>query len=182
MCQSKFLETRRPFSAFCNKPGLCKRSRHRGWSRDIRYKIRVGRRTGSGPRQRPAGKRGGAPQRGRRAKHRRNLFDSDDDSGPGGSEEDGDPRTPRDPQLRAGEAAAESRADREPCRDMEDSDASPRKVPRQAYGEGPGRKRSGPPSKLYIIYTFARAGVVIGRTACCRPPPSPSIRSRGQGV
>ena len=102
----------------------------------------------------------------------------DDDSGPGGSEEDGDPRTPRDPQLRAGEAAAESRADREPCRDMEDSDASPRKVPRQAYGEGPGRKRSGPPS---ILYTFARAGVVIGRTACCRPPLHPLYVHAGRG-
>ena len=34
------------------------------------------------PRQRPAGKRGGAPQRGRRAKHRRNLFHATFPTGP----------------------------------------------------------------------------------------------------
>ena len=32
------------------------------------------------------------------------------------------------------------------CRDAEERDDPPGKVPRQAYGEGPGRKRSGPPS------------------------------------
>lgn len=100
-------------------------------------------------RPRPAGKRGGAPQRGRRVKHRRTLFDSDDDS-----EEGDDLCAPRNPHLLAGEQAAESRARGKLCREVEESDDSSGKVPRQAYGEGPGRKRSGPPS----------------------------IRSRGQGV
>ena len=97
-------------------------------------------------RQRPAGKRGGAPRRGRRVKHRRTLFDSDDDSGPGDSEDDGDPHAPRNPHRTAGERAAKSQAEVELCRDAEEIDAPPEKAPRQAYGEGPGRKRSGPPS------------------------------------
>ena len=84
---------------------------------------------------------GGAPQRGRRVKHRRTLFDSDDDS-----EEGNGPRAPLTPHLLAGEQAAESREDGKRCRDVEGRDDSPGKVPRQAYGEGPGRKRSGPPS------------------------------------
>ena len=102
-------------------------------------------------RPRPAGKRAGAPQRGRRAKHRRTLFDSDDES------EDADvgaSRAPRNPHISAGETVAGSRADGGPCQDEEESSDSPRKAPRQAYGEGPGRKRSG----------------------------LPSIRSRGQGL
>ena len=102
-------------------------------------------------RPRPAGKRAGAPQRGRRAKHRRTLFDSDDDS------EDADtdaPRAPRNPHISAGETAAETRADGGPGQDEEGRGDSSRKAPRQAFGEGPGRKRSG----------------------------LPSIRSRGQGL
>ena len=100
-------------------------------------------------RPRLAGKRGRAPQRGRRVKQRRTLFDSDD-----GSEEGDNPRPPQHPQLLAGEKAAESREDGKRCRDGEERDGSAGKVPRQAYGEGPGRKRSG----------------------------LPSIRSRGQGL
>ena len=100
-------------------------------------------------RPRLASKRGRAPQRGRRVKHRRTLFDSDDDS------EEGDaPRAPRHPQLLDGERAAESREGGKRCRDGEERDGSPGKVPLQEYGEGPGRKRSG----------------------------LPSIRSRGQGL
>ena len=100
-------------------------------------------------RQRPGGKRAGAPQRGRRAKQRRTLFDSDDDS------EDADaPRAPRNPHPTVGETAAESRVDGGPSPDEEGSGDSSRKAPRQAFGEGPGRKRSG----------------------------LPSIRSRGQGL
>ena len=102
-------------------------------------------------RPRPAGKRAGAPQRGRRAKHRRTLFDSDDDS------EDADtdaPRAPRTPHISAGGTAAETRADGGPSQDEEGRGDSSRKAPRQAFGEGPGRKRSG----------------------------LPSIRSRGQGL
>ena len=102
-------------------------------------------------RQRPAGKRAGAPQRGRRAKHRRTLFDSDEDSE--GADVDV-PRAHLNPHIIAGESAAEPRAEGGLCQDEEVSGASPGKVPRQAYGEGPGRKRSG----------------------------LPSIRSRGQGL
>ena len=100
-------------------------------------------------RPRLAGKRGRAPPRGRRVNQRRTLFDSDD-----GSEEGDDSRPPRHPQILAGERAAEPREDGKRCRDGEESDGSSGKVPRQAYGEGPGRKRSG----------------------------LPSIRSRGQGL
>ena len=39
-------------------------------------------------------------------------------------------------------------------RDIKEGGASPGKVPRQAYGEGPGRKRSGPPS----MNRYIRAG------------------------
>ena len=38
-------------------------------------------------------------------------------------------------------------------RDIKEGGASPGKVPRQAYGEGPGRKRSGPPP-LYEFGVF----------------------------
>ena len=97
-----------------------------------------------GERPRPAGKRaGGTPARPARAKHRRTLFDSDDDS------EDADTgasRAPPNPHISVDETAAGSRADGGPCQDEEVSSDSPRKAPRQAYGEGPGRKRSGPPS------------------------------------
>ena len=102
-------------------------------------------------RPRPAGKRAGAPQRGRRAKHRRTLFDSDD----GSEDDDADAsRAPRNPHISVGETAAGSRADGGPCQDEGERGDSPKKAPRQAYGEGPGRKRSG----------------------------MPSIRSRGQGL
>ena len=68
--------------------------------------------------------------------------------------EGNDPRAPRHQQLLVGEKAAESREDGKRCRDGEERDGPSGKVPRQAYGEGPGRKRSG----------------------------LPSIRSRGQGL
>ena len=42
-------------------------------------------------------------------------------------------------------------------RDIKEGGASPGKVPRQAYGEGPGRKRSGPPS-MNLMLRYIRAG------------------------
>ena len=69
-----------------------------------------------------------------------------------------------------------------PCQDAEGSGDSPGKAPRQAYGEGPGRKRSGPPS---IRSRGHRAGVVIGRQRGLLPfsslshllaPPPPCVR------
>ena len=117
----------------------------------------------------------------RRAKHRRTLFDSYDDS-----EEGGDPRAPRNPHLLAGEQAAELRADGKPCRDVEESDDSrfPWKSASSGLWGGTGAQ-----TQRAAIYTFARAGVVIGRARLAavpspshlhahllaRPPPPPCV-------
>ena len=116
-------------------------------------------------RPRPAGKRGGAPQRGRRVKHRRTLFDSDDDS------EEGDaPRAPRNPHLLAGEQAPGRGVAR--GREAVPGPGGTRRFPWKSAPSGLWGG-TGAQTQRAAIYTFARAGVVSG-SARLAAVPSPS--------
>ena len=113
-------------------------------------------------RLRPAGKRGGEPQRGRRVKHRRSLFDSDDDS-----EEGDDPRVPRTPHLPAGEQAAVS-CERTGggARTGRDATIPLAKCPVRPMGRDRGANAAG-----RHLYVRAGRGCELVSTACCRSLP-----------